>query len=160
MYCRARPSGRTRTASYLGPEGQKILLTAPKPAEGVIAYTFHRMPAAALARLERDLDKLLELTSFSSREAAMRPLAEPCVDDGHPYLATIANRLLAYTISPKITSIERVGNGASMGTAMCGGRTEAKRLPAVRSTLCGGNQAAAEDNLGAGLCLGCADPSH
>ena len=62
---------------YLTPEGQRVLRTAPRPAEGVIPDALHKMPMAALVRLERDLERLLELTSVRSREAAMRPLAEP-----------------------------------------------------------------------------------
>jgi DNA-binding MarR family transcriptional regulator len=61
---------------YLTPGGQKLLRTAPKPAEGVIPGALHKMPSAALARLDRDLEKLLELAGVRNREAAMKPLAD------------------------------------------------------------------------------------
>jgi len=61
---------------YLTPEGQRVLRTAPKPTEGVIPHALHKMPRAALARLDRDLEKLLELANTRNREAAMKPLAE------------------------------------------------------------------------------------
>jgi DNA-binding MarR family transcriptional regulator len=62
---------------YLTPLGRRILGAAPKPAEGVIPDALYRMPTAALARLDRDLEKLLQLASVRNRKAAMKPLAEP-----------------------------------------------------------------------------------
>jgi DNA-binding MarR family transcriptional regulator len=59
---------------YLTPEGRRTLRLAPKPAEGVIPDALHRMPIAALVRLDRDLEKLLQLASIRSRRAAMTPL--------------------------------------------------------------------------------------
>lgn len=61
---------------YLTREGERIAITAPKPAEGVIPDALSRMPAAVLARLDRDLDALLKLASVRNKRAAMKPLAD------------------------------------------------------------------------------------
>ena len=63
--------------AYITPAGEKMLRLAPKPVEGMIPDALHRMPAAALARLDRDLEYLLELARVRDRRAAMKPLAEP-----------------------------------------------------------------------------------
>jgi DNA-binding MarR family transcriptional regulator len=62
---------------YVTPEGEKMLRRAPEPAEGVIPDALDRMPVAALLRLDRDLEKLLQLARVRDRHAAMMPLAEP-----------------------------------------------------------------------------------
>jgi DNA-binding MarR family transcriptional regulator len=43
--------------------GTRMLKKAPRPVEGVIPDALRKMPAAALARLERDLAAMLELAS-------------------------------------------------------------------------------------------------
>jgi DNA-binding MarR family transcriptional regulator len=61
---------------YLTPAGQKVLKAAPKPTEGIIPDALHRMPRDALGRLDRDLEKLLQLAKIRDRRAAMKPLAD------------------------------------------------------------------------------------
>jgi DNA-binding MarR family transcriptional regulator len=61
---------------YLTAVGQKVLRKAPKPAEGIIPDALHRMSRDALGRLERDLEKLLQLARMRDRRAAMKPLAD------------------------------------------------------------------------------------
>ena len=61
---------------YLTAAGQKVLRKAPKPAEGIIPDALHRMSRDALGRLERDLEKLLQLARIRDRRAAMKPLAD------------------------------------------------------------------------------------
>lgn len=61
---------------YLTPAGQGVLRKAPKPAQGIIPDALHRMPLDALARLDRDLEKLLKLARIRDQRAAMKPLAD------------------------------------------------------------------------------------
>lgn len=46
---------------YLTPRGQKALAKAPGPFEGVLPDALRKLDAKALARLDRDLGKLIEL---------------------------------------------------------------------------------------------------
>ena len=62
---------------YLTATGQKVLRAAPKPVEGIIPDALHRMPRDTLARLDRDLEKLLQLARVRDRRAGMKPLADP-----------------------------------------------------------------------------------
>lgn len=62
---------------YLTSQGQKVLRSAPKPAEGIIPDALYRMPLDALRRLDRDLEKLLALARIRDRRAAMKPLTDP-----------------------------------------------------------------------------------
>ncbi len=62
---------------YITSSGQKMLRKAPEPVQGVIPDALERMPAATLARLHRDLERLSHLARIRDRRAAMRPLAEP-----------------------------------------------------------------------------------
>jgi DNA-binding MarR family transcriptional regulator len=63
--------------AYLTPAGDKMLRSAPKPVQGVIPDALDRMPGSALARLDQDLEALLQLARVRDRRAAMKPLAEP-----------------------------------------------------------------------------------
>lgn len=63
--------------AYITPAGEKMLRRAPKPVQGVIPDALDRMPGAALARLDQDLERLLQLARVRDRRAAMKPLAEP-----------------------------------------------------------------------------------
>lgn len=62
---------------YLTAEGKRLLRRAPRPVEGVIPDALGRMPAAALRRLQADLQALLEVASARSVRASMKPLGEP-----------------------------------------------------------------------------------
>jgi MarR family transcriptional regulator, organic hydroperoxide resistance regulator len=62
---------------YLTPTGQKVPRAAPKPVERIIPDALHRMQRNALGRLDRDLEKLLQLARVRDRRAAMKPLADP-----------------------------------------------------------------------------------
>lgn len=46
---------------YLTPRGQKVLAKAPGPFEGILPDALRKLDAKALARLDRDLGKLIEL---------------------------------------------------------------------------------------------------
>jgi DNA-binding MarR family transcriptional regulator len=63
--------------AYITSAGETMLRRAPKPVQGVIPDALDRMPGAALARLDQDLEKLLQLARIRDRRAAMKPLAEP-----------------------------------------------------------------------------------
>jgi DNA-binding MarR family transcriptional regulator len=63
--------------AYITPAGNKMLRSAPKPVQGVIPDALGRMPSTALARLDQDLEALLQLARVRDRRAAMKPLAEP-----------------------------------------------------------------------------------
>ncbi len=72
-----RSSDQRLVRVYVTPAGRKILAKCPKPVEGVIPDALGRMPTAALGRLHRDLESLLNLASVRSARAGMKPLAEP-----------------------------------------------------------------------------------
>lgn len=59
------------------PEGEAMLELAPRPVEGVIPDALARMPKEALARLDRDLESLLQRAQVRNPAAAMKHLAEP-----------------------------------------------------------------------------------
>lgn len=61
---------------YLTPVGHGVLRKAPRPAQGIIPDALQRMPRDALARLDRDLEKLLKLARIRDQRAAMKPLAD------------------------------------------------------------------------------------
>jgi DNA-binding MarR family transcriptional regulator len=62
---------------HVTPAGRRVLAKAPKPLEGIIPGALSRMSPAALRRLQRDLDVLLELAGARSARDALKPLAEP-----------------------------------------------------------------------------------
>lgn len=53
---------------YLTPRGQKALAKAPGPFEGVLPDALRKLDAKALARLDRDLGRLIELLGPEAQE--------------------------------------------------------------------------------------------
>jgi DNA-binding MarR family transcriptional regulator len=53
---------------YLTPRGQKVLAKAPGPFEGILPDALRKLDAKALARLDRDLGKLIELLGPDAEE--------------------------------------------------------------------------------------------
>jgi DNA-binding MarR family transcriptional regulator len=61
---------------FVTSKGQQVLQRAPRPAAGIIPDALERMPLSVLTSLNRDLARLLELTSLRDRRARMKPLAD------------------------------------------------------------------------------------
>lgn len=72
-------SGTDRRAVHLRitPQGRKVLLKAPAPFSGVLPDALARLDAATLARLDRDLGKLVEVLESPDMRAAKVPLGQP-----------------------------------------------------------------------------------
>ena len=56
--------------------GRGVLRRAPQPIEGVLPDALDRIPAAALARLGRDLDAVIRTMRVKDERAAYTPLAD------------------------------------------------------------------------------------
>jgi DNA-binding MarR family transcriptional regulator len=59
---------------YLTPRGQKVLAKAPGPFEGILPDALRKLDAKALARLDRDLGKLIELLGPEVQEKKNEPM--------------------------------------------------------------------------------------
>lgn len=74
----AERSGSDRRAVqlHITAHGNRVLRKAPGPFTGVLPNAVARLDAATLARLERDLDKLIEVLGVTARGANV-PLGKP-----------------------------------------------------------------------------------
>lgn len=71
---------RRQVQLYLTPGGQKALLKAPAPRSGVLPEALNALDVPTLARLERDLDALVQKLGADTRGASVLLGADPGAD--------------------------------------------------------------------------------